>query len=174
MSVDGGCLKLLSTEGVSAWTRITDTSAIESWLLRQNKKHLQQAHDDKSLHVSCAMKVIMGEHGIGPTVDDLLDGKIASIASDDDECMDQWRCHLEMTAAERQLAPVENDMDASSFAAVFREADEKNSPLRKASTTPSGTPWPNTRTSASTRVSCCLCPSSMGSLSGARRMRSTS
>ena len=32
-----------------------------------------------------------------------------------------------MTAAERQLAPVENDIAAVAFAAVFREADEKKS-----------------------------------------------
>ena len=90
VSVGNGCLKLLSTGGVPAWTRITDTSAIESWLLSRNKKHLQQVHDDKSPQVSSAMKVIMGERGIGPAVEDLLDGKITSIVSDDDERMDQW------------------------------------------------------------------------------------
>ena len=73
------------------------------------------------------MKAIMGEHGVGPAIDDLLDGKIASITSDNDECMDQWRCHLEMTAAERQLALVDNDIDTVAFAAVFREADERKS-----------------------------------------------
>ena len=85
-----GHLKLLSAEGVPAWTRITDTPAIESWLLRGNKKHLQQVHDDGSPHVSSEMKEIMGEHGVGPAVDDLLNGKIASITSDDDERMDKW------------------------------------------------------------------------------------
>ena len=35
------------------------------------------------------------------------------------------RCHLEMTATERQLAPVKNDIDTAAFAAVFREADER-------------------------------------------------
>ena len=143
-------MKLLSAGGVPAWTQITDTSAIESWLLRQNKKHLQQVYGNMSPHVSSAMKAIMGEHDIGPAVDDLLDAKIASIASDDDECMDQWQCHLEMTATERQLAPVENDTDASSFAAVFREADKKSHPLQKVSIKLSGKPWPNVRTSAST------------------------
>ena len=84
-------------------------------------------HDDQSPHISSEMKNIMGEHGVGPAVDDLLDGKIALITSDDDECMDQWRCHLEMMAAERQLAPVENRIDADAFATVFQEADEKKS-----------------------------------------------
>ena len=69
----------------------------------------------------------MGENGVSPTVDDLLDGKIALLTSDNDECMDQWRCHLEMIAVERQLVPVENNIDAGAFAAVFREADERKS-----------------------------------------------
>ena len=76
-------------------------------------------HDDQSPHISSKIKNIMGEHGVGPACDDLLDGKIASITSDDDECMDQWRCHLEMIAAEVQLSPVENAIDANAFAAVF-------------------------------------------------------
>ena len=36
MSVSNGCLKLLSTGGLPAWTRITDTSAIERWLPCRN------------------------------------------------------------------------------------------------------------------------------------------
>ena len=140
VSAEGGHLKLPHAEGTPAWTRTTVTSAIEDWLLCRNKIHLQQVHDDQSPHVSSEMKNIMGEHGVGPAIDDLLDDKICLITSDDDGCMDQWRCHLEMTAAERQLAPVENNTDADAFPAVFREADEKNPPPLKASTTSSGKP----------------------------------
>ena len=56
VSVGDGCLKLINAGGVPAWTRITDTSAIESWLLRQNEKLLQQVQDDGSPHISSEMK----------------------------------------------------------------------------------------------------------------------
>ena len=56
---------------------------IEEWLLRKNKKQLQQVHNDKTPHVSREMKNIMGGHGVVSAVDDLLEGRIDSITASD-------------------------------------------------------------------------------------------
>ena len=119
--------QLRQSHGIQTWTNITDKEALESWLLRRNKKHLQQVRDSESPHVSVEMEAILGEHGTeGPTTD-LLTGKIARITKNDSKCVTVWRKHIAMTEAERDLLPVFADVDPEIFATIFKEANERTS-----------------------------------------------
>ena len=118
---------LMSSGGEQTWTKITETEIIEKWLLRRNKKHLQQVYDDESPHVSAEMERILGEHGIETPVDQLLDGTLDKIIAEEDECMSEWRRYMVMTPRERKLEPVSAEISPDTFAAVFKEANERTS-----------------------------------------------
>ena len=66
------------------WTKIIENNDIERWLLRRNKKHHQQVHDDNGPHVSEKLLNIFGDDGTGEEVDNLLSGNIDIDALDRD------------------------------------------------------------------------------------------
>ena len=98
--------QLKQSHGIQTWTKVTNKEALESWLLRRNKKHLQQVRDSESPHVSAEMEAILGEHGTEDPATDLLNGNTAQITEDDSACVTAWRKHIAMTEAERNLPPV--------------------------------------------------------------------
>ena len=119
--------QLQRSRGAQTWTKITDREALESWLVRRNKKHLQQLHDSESPHVSTEMEAILGEHGIEDPATDLLRGATAQITENGSDCVTAWRRHIAMTEAELTLPPIPADIDRETFAAIFKEANEKKS-----------------------------------------------
>ena len=119
--------QLIQSHGIQTWTNITDKEALESWLLRRNKKYLQQVRDSKSPHVSAEMEAILGDHGTKGPATDLLNGNTAQLTEDDSECVTARRKHIAMTEAERNLPPVLGDVDSETFAVIFKEANERTS-----------------------------------------------
>ena len=119
--------QLKQSHGIQTWTKITDKEALESWLLRRNKKHLQQVCDSKSPPISTKMEPILGEHGTEGPATNLLTGNINQITEHDSKCVTAWRKHITMTEAEQDLPPVFADLDPATFAAIFKEANERTS-----------------------------------------------
>ena len=95
--------------------------------MRRNKKHLQQLHDSESPHVSAEMEAVLGEHGTEDPATDLLNGVTARITENDSDCVTAWRKHIAMTEAELSLPPIPAGIDPETFAAVFKEANERKS-----------------------------------------------
>ena len=98
--------QLKQSHGIQTWTKVTNKEALESWLLRRNKKHLQQVRDSESPHVSAEMEAILGEHDTESPATNLLNGNTAQITEDDSECITARRKHIAMTEAKRNLPPV--------------------------------------------------------------------
>ena len=73
------------------------------------------------------MRAILGEHGTEDPATDLLTGDIDKITDHDGKCVTAWRKHITMTEAEQDLPPVFADLDPATFAAIFKEANERTS-----------------------------------------------
>ncbi|KAL7526267.1 hypothetical protein ACHAWF_005244, partial [Thalassiosira exigua] len=109
------------------WSIVSNPRQIESWLARQNKCHHQQVFDDKSPPTCNEFQRVVGDHGVTPTVQTILDGTCDVDSLDLSEDMKTWVKWFKMTPAERTLRPIPPAITPGEFAKAFKLTNEKTS-----------------------------------------------
>eukprot|EP01082_Thalassiosira_pseudonana_P000020 g42.t1 g42 contig1:95429-95875(+) len=110
------------------WRKITNVDEMEQWLLRRNKRHLQQMDLEESPPTLPPFTALMGDHGTSTTVDAILEGTFDIDSTDLPEQMKAWLKTMKRTPAERDLT-VATAMTSKQFQDAFKAADESPPPL---------------------------------------------
>ena len=69
-------IHVLNPESIKAptWTRVTKPEEMESWLMRRNKRHLQQMYIEQSPLTTEAFAPILEDYGTSTITDEILGG----------------------------------------------------------------------------------------------------
>eukprot|EP01082_Thalassiosira_pseudonana_P016004 g13600.t1 g13600 contig9:10029-12311(+) len=108
------------------WRKITNMEEMEQWLLRRNKRHLQQMYLEDSPPTLPSFAAMMGEHGTSTTVDAILDGTFDIDSIELPEQMKAWLKTMKRTPAERDLTVV-TAMTSKQYQEAFKAVDERTS-----------------------------------------------
>ena len=115
-----------SPSAAPRWTKISKVSEMEHWLLRRNKRHLQQMYLEESPPTHLSFTEIMGEHGTSEAVDVILDGEFDIDGTDLPTQMKQWLKSMQRTSTEKEHT-VQVEMTPKQFQEAFKVADENTS-----------------------------------------------
>eukprot|EP01082_Thalassiosira_pseudonana_P014896 g13554.t1 g13554 contig8:946492-947667(+) len=115
-----------SLSSAPRWKKITKASEMEDWLLRRNKRHLQQMYLEESPPTHQSFTTITGHHGTSETVDAILEGDYNIDGTDLPLQMKQWLKTMQRTPKEKDLT-IQVEMTPKQFQEAFKAADEKTS-----------------------------------------------
>ncbi|EED87047.1 predicted protein [Thalassiosira pseudonana CCMP1335] len=128
IAVEDEGMRVLTPSPSSAprWTTISKASEMEHWLLRRNKRHLQQMYLEESPPTLPSFTAIMGEHGTSEAVDTILEGEFDIDGTGLPPQMKQWLKSMQRTSEEKEHT-VQVAMTPQQFKEAFKAADEKTS-----------------------------------------------
>ncbi len=128
IAVEAEGIRILTPSPSAAprWTKISKVSEMEHWLLRRNKRHLQQMYLEESPPTHLSFTEIMGEHGTSEAVDVILDGEFDIDGTDLPTQMKQWLKSMQRTSTEKEHT-VQVEMTPKQFQEAFKVADENTS-----------------------------------------------
>ena len=58
------------------WTKVTKPDEMEEWLMRRNKRHLQQMYIEQSPPTTKEFEPILADHGTSSITDEILNGTV--------------------------------------------------------------------------------------------------
>ena len=115
--------------GKPTWSKVTEKSEIEEWLMHQNKKHVQQVHDNKSPFTQSPLSELIGPHGMGKQAIELLEGKYSVDEMDLPLHLKEWLKWLNQTEEEQAAESVPQKITPEMFSSAFKTTDEMTSSL---------------------------------------------
>jgi hypothetical protein len=110
----------------ATWSKVTTPEDIESWLLRRNKRHLQQMYIEGSPPTTKAFEHILAEHGTSAVADQILEGTYDPSHLGLGTEMELFIRHLRRTPEERKLECPER-ISTEDFQKVFKIQNEDTS-----------------------------------------------
>jgi hypothetical protein len=113
------------------WSKVTKPEEIENWLLRRNKRHLQQMYFEKSPPTTAQFEHILADYGTSAVADAILNGDYDSSSLQMGPEMEYFIKSLKMTQKERELH-VPEMMPKKAFQELFQRQNEDTT------TSPSG------------------------------------
>lgn len=124
ITLNESCITLVSSNEnhQPTWTKICKQHDIEGWLLRRNKKHHQQVHNDNSPHVTGEIGRIFQDNDL---VDRILEGSQPTEELDVPDYAKDWFETLKKTPSEAILPKLETLITPKRYAEVFKKAKEK-------------------------------------------------
>jgi hypothetical protein len=108
------------------WSKVTTPEDIESWLLRRNKRHLQQMYIEGSPPTTKAFEHILADHGTSAVADQILEGTYDPSHLGLGTEMELFIRHLQRTPEERRLECPER-ISTEDFQKVFKIQNEDTS-----------------------------------------------
>ena len=105
VETSGDMTQVLNPESIApcTWKKITKPIEIEAWILRRNKRHLQQMYVEKSPPTTEEFAPILEDHGTSDTAKSVLDGTYDSSQLNLGPEMEMFLKSLVMTPEERLL-----------------------------------------------------------------------
>lgn len=105
------------------WTKVSNPEEMESWLMRRNKRHLQQMYIEGSPPTTKEFESILEEHGTSEIADQILDGTFDYDSIDMGEEMKLFLKSLKRTPEEQRLK-VPSRMPKEAFQKVMKVQQE--------------------------------------------------
>ena len=124
----GDMIQALNPDSIApcTWKKITKPIEIEAWILRRNKRHLQQMYVEKSPPTTDEFAPILDDHGTSDTAKSVLDGTYDTSQLNLGPEMEMFLNSLVMTPEERLLV-VPGMMSTEDFQDVMRNQKEDTS-----------------------------------------------
>ena len=110
------------------WRRITERGEIENFLLRRNKRHLQQVAMEESPPSLAYFQDLLSEYGTSDLSTRLLEGEITTELDAFPSVVRKWILQFRRTEEEkRECKPIDGYVSTEDFQEAFRAAKEKTS-----------------------------------------------
>jgi hypothetical protein len=109
-----------------SWSTIDDTTEMQEWLTKRNKRHLQQMIVEKRPPTRDEFKHILAEHGTSEVADAILNGEYDTSTLQMGPEMEQFIKGLKRTDEEKKLT-TPKQMTAKDFQDVMKVTDEDTS-----------------------------------------------
>ena len=110
----------------SLWEDITSQDLIEQYLLRRNKRHLEQTDREQGTSTLPLFQDIRANHGINPLTADLLDGTFDTAYTLSPETSAFFH-HLKRPADNQAQRPILGIITSEEFQTMFKKAREQTS-----------------------------------------------
>lgn len=110
----------------SLWEDVTSQDLIEQYLLRRNKRHLEQTDREQGISTQPLFQDIRANHGINPLTADLLDGTFDTTYALSAETLEFFR-QLKCPAEDQTQRPILGTVTSEEFQTMFKKAREQTS-----------------------------------------------
>jgi hypothetical protein len=111
------------------WTRVTDCREIETALLQQNKRHLQQVTMELSPTSQPYFNDLLSDYGTSATVIQLLNGDVTTDLSRFPPVAATWLWQFKRTQKKQQCSSIDGMLHTNKFQQAFKVVKECTSSL---------------------------------------------
>eukprot|EP00956_Cyclotella_meneghiniana_P035927 scaffold119601_cov26-Cyclotella_meneghiniana.AAC.1 len=108
------------------WTKVTKPEEMEDWLMRRNKRHLQQMYVEQSPPTTAEFEPFLAEHGTSSLTDEILNGTLDLEGFDLSKEMKLFLKSLQQTPKEREMH-IPGRMPCEAFQEVMKIQNESTS-----------------------------------------------